>query len=110
MFRTFIRRAEDGRRVIRRHHLRSGEVLQRAAALAPDLDGSAQNRLRRRRTEAHDYLRTNGVDLGSYPRTARRDVNGPGGLVNATHAALFETECLHCVGDVSGPPIAPRIA
>src|SRR4051812_49267931 len=67
-------RAEDRGWMDRREHVRRQVRVDRFAALSRDAEAPAEERLRRRRAEAHEHLRLHDRELGLEPRAARRDL------------------------------------
>src|SRR3954471_3566142 len=83
-----LRRAESGGGMDRANHLGTAQAVE-------PIHG-----VRRRRAQADDDERVDGLELGSEPGTAGFDLFRSRLLVEAALAALLELEVLHRIGDV----------
>src|SRR5438034_9884676 len=82
--------------------------LYERGALRGDLELGADDRLRRRRSEADDCARLDDLNLRLQPRTAGVDLPGVRLLVDAALAARLPLEVLDDVGDVDPRPVDAR--
>lgn len=73
-----------------------------------DLEAGAEQRLRCRRSEAHNQVRLDGFQFCFQPRAAGMDLFHAGLLVNTELAARLPSKVLHCVGDIDLSPVYIR--
>src|SRR6476619_2297512 len=86
----------------RRHDQWSQRGLDELASLLRDLERLSEQRLSRRRSEAHNHMRPHECNLGLQPRTTRADLCRVGLRVYATLPPRLPLEVFDDVGDVDG--------
>src|SRR4051794_5472851 len=101
--------AQDRGRMDRREHVRRQVRLDRLAALARNAEAPPEERLRRRRAEAHEHGRLHDRELRVEPRPARGDLRPSRLRVDPPLAARLPLEVLDDVRHVGARPVDPRL-